>query len=300
MGLSAGGLVDSAFDCVACSDGFDCVNGTELSSTLLLPGFYRHSPLEQSARRCPEYISGSKTCIGGGLAGDANCHPAHRGPFCSLCKDGFGKTNDLCKECRQSEKAWLDYLFIGLAGFSTFLVVVVIVRLKHAKGMQLQHNSVKLKANAASGKAKGRDEQSSASLTSKVRIVMNWVQLTSLARELKVQFDCLMSRVLEAQDSVGSAGFWRMNAFNCRLPLNFYQRYLFYALTPVASVLLPFGFQLCTRLVRRARGMGPADGASRGGLLLGSLRDAAGTIWVLLVVSYTPVIRVALSVFKCT
>ena len=52
--------------------------------------------------------------------------------------------------------------------------------------------------------------------TAQVKIVMNYIQTTSLARELRVQFDEMMSYLLEAEEAIGGAGFWRMTAFNCQ------------------------------------------------------------------------------------
>ena len=116
------------------------------------------------------------------------------------------------------------------------------------------------------------------------------IQTTSLARELRVQFDELMAYLLEAEDVVGSAGFWRMSSFNCTLPIPYFMRFLVYALVPIAAIVLPVIFQVTVYRYHKRRSASTSKSTPDR-----SLREyvsaSAYTVFTLLVLSYTPVVR---------
>ena len=299
-------------DCWLCPEGFDCRDGVSLRDTLLIKGYWRHSLEATTTRKCPAYISGEKICVGGVLG----CRLGHEGPFCSQCAPGYGKKNDLCEPCRTGNKQWLDWLWIGLSISAVVTGCGFILRAK-----------IRSKAQTRDGGSRRASilerKKAVSAFTSKVKIIINYVQTTALAGELRVQFDELMSYMLEVQDAVGNAGFWRMNAFNCRLYINYYLRYLVYALVPVAAVVLPVLVQVATYCYRRrkqkkedaeaerqrsasklkagsdaaATASAPPEKEER--TLRETISEAQYTVFTLLVISYTPVVRQAMGVFKC-
>ena len=117
------------------------------------------------------------------------------------------------------------------------------------------------------------------------------VQTTSLARELRVQFGQLMANLLELEDVLGSAGFRHISNVSCTLRVSYFMRFLLFALVPIAAVVLPVLFQVGVFLYHRHRRRWVPHDAEPDRTLREYVSASAYTVFTLLVLSYTPVVR---------
>jgi len=161
-----------------------CEDGTSLRDTRLKKGFWRHSVDAMEALECPKFISGEKICLGGpwstptttmkkanneSISDGMYCLSGHTGPFCSQCRPGYGKKNDICDACRNGAERWVDWMYISFALLAVLGLCVVIIRGKMNANPD-QGTNPKQKRSRASIVER---EQAIAGFTSKVKIVIN-------------------------------------------------------------------------------------------------------------------------------
>lgn len=69
------------------------------------------------------------------------------------------------------------------------------------------------------------------------KMMINWIQVSSLAAGVRVSMSTEMQMLLSAED-LGNVSPWSFGSFNCVAPMGFYVRYYCAACVPPACVLL--------------------------------------------------------------
>lgn len=105
-------LTNNSQSCVDCSQTTG-VSHCATNQIVLQSGYWRRYATTQAVMKCP---SGSKSCLGGNITGNALCVLGYEGPLCNVCSDGYYKADSTtCSECSGS----------GL--FSPTLITVIVL-----------------------------------------------------------------------------------------------------------------------------------------------------------------------------
>ena len=126
---------------------------------------------------CP---GGNLTCIGSiQQCGAPVCARGYEGPLCSVCADGYGKGASTCVNCDANK---------GIHQFVNAVTPLVIIL---AIGIMTRSN------------LQGDQEKGTNVLT---KIILNYVQLIALTRQLEVPWPRALVEMLEAQQAASDGG----------------------------------------------------------------------------------------------
>lgn len=161
--------------------------------------------------------------------GDSLCVEGHSGPLCWSCSPGFGKNLGLCTECSSgaSSATGIGYVVFGLMFLLALLMLLVSQSLKRA---------VITEEDFADGADAGTVSPDGITV-GVTKIMINWIQMSSLAAGVRVSMSTEMQMLLSAED-LGNVSPWSFGSFNCLAPMSFYVRYYCAACVPPACVLL--------------------------------------------------------------
>ncbi|QDZ22951.1 hypothetical protein A3770_09p54690 [Chloropicon primus] len=209
--------------CMPCEVGALCPGGN-ISSMIALPGFWRSDPASTSFFSC-ESPNGYTLCMGGasnhtgsGASGPL-CREGHEGLLCSKCTKGYGKTYGVCAKCDSSFSA-SGIIFVLFAIFAFFALLYGLV----------SNNLRKATAHANS-----KDEESIA--LSVVKIIINWLQMASIAAQVRVTSNESMDRFFQIQD-VSNVSPFQFSSFNCMVQADYYAQFYSALAIPPACVIL--------------------------------------------------------------
>ena len=218
--------------CVSCPEGGLC-NGGPVEAIVAREGFWRSHHSSDRLHAC-ESPRGVALCTGGSVShgaavpavGDDLCMEGHAGPLCWSCSPGYGKNLNICSECSSggSSVTSVGYVVFGLLFLMSLLMLLVSQSLKRA---------VIPEGDLASETGSSPD-----GITVGVaKIMINWIQMSSLAAGVRVSMSMEMQMLLSAED-LGNVSPWSFGSFNCLAPMGFYVRYYCAAAVPPACVLL--------------------------------------------------------------
>ncbi|QDZ21123.1 hypothetical protein A3770_05p36410 [Chloropicon primus] len=209
--------------CMPCEAGALCPGG-DISSMIALPGFWRSDPASTSFFSC-ESPNGYTLCMGGasnhtgsGASGPL-CREGHEGLLCSKCTKGYGKTYGVCAKCDSSFNA-SGIIFVLFAIFAFFALLYGLV-----------FNNLR----KATAHANSKDEESIA--LSVVKIVINWLQMASIASQVRVSSNDSMERFFQVQD-VSNVSPFQFSSFNCMVQADYYSQFYSSLTIPPACVIL--------------------------------------------------------------
>ena len=228
-------LAIEPLQCSPCPDGGLC-DGGPVESIRARPGFWRSQESSHQLHEC-ESPRGVPLCTGGVTAsgnilpavGDSLCVEGHSGPLCWSCSPGFGKNLGLCTECSSgaSSATGIGYVVFGLMFLLALLMLLVSQSLKRA---------VITEEDFADGADAGTVSPDGITV-GVTKIMINWIQMSSLAAGVRVSMSTEMQMLLSAED-LGNVSPWSFGSFNCLAPMSFYVRYYCAACVPPACVLL--------------------------------------------------------------
>eukprot|EP00744_Colponema_vietnamica_P004043 GILI01006096.1.p1 GENE.GILI01006096.1~~GILI01006096.1.p1 ORF type:complete len:1543 (-),score=316.18 GILI01006096.1:112-4290(-) len=211
--------VKDTTSCITCPSGASYCHGGLSSTCFICNGstsmaltgnYWRYDWYSLDAYDCP-----AESCIGGGDLGSANCNtsePAtcyaatqeltecregyrHGSAMCDECVDGYAK--DLVGSCSKCPPAWANallVLFIAILA-AVVLVAFTLLSIKEMDG-----------------------EESDDSIVMTAKIFVNFVQVTSMLGEFKVNFPAFVLSYFDfIAASSGSSGV-SINPVNCLLP----------------------------------------------------------------------------------
>ena len=101
----------------------------------LLPGYWRQSAGAAYVRPCP--VKGNTSCAGGANASEL-CTTGHRGPFCSLCEDGYyGGRGVGCQRCDVELASLTIGAVIGGACGAILLCMLILLRVRRTSAARV-------------------------------------------------------------------------------------------------------------------------------------------------------------------
>jgi type II secretory pathway pseudopilin PulG len=193
---SAEYAVAGTFTCLACpSPGGICNAGLDIS---VAPNYWRASRDSYNFYSCAAPYSGD-SCIGG------NCKAGYRGPRCSVCVEGYGKTGRTCQKC---ESGALNYVVMSCIGVFACIVVVGLVL-----------NSVN-HPDPRNGVSKPLDR-----LPLIVKMFANHVQLSSKLGMAIIAIPSELESLFQIQSSASSFDF-NLSFIDCETRATYYQQYV--------------------------------------------------------------------------
>ena len=119
-----------------------------------------------------------------------------------------------------------------------------------------------------------------------VKVMVTWLQLSSLASSVQVPVSSAVRTLLDWQ-SLGNVSPWSFSSFNCVVPIGFYQRFYACCLVPVGCAALAAAVVGARALLGRKRLAGLEGDV---GIM------ATQLLWLL---TYTMVTEAVMSVFVC-
>ena len=139
--------------------------------------------------------------------------------MCSKCKKGYGKTYGVCAKCNSSFNAsGVIFVLFAILAFLALLFGLVSNNLRKATA---QANS---------------EEEESIAL-SVVKIVINWLQMASIAAQVRVSTNESMERFFQVQD-VSNISPFQFSSFNCMVQADYYAQFYASLAIPPACVIL--------------------------------------------------------------
>eukprot|EP00752_Nemacystus_decipiens_P008150 g7289.t1 len=188
---------DSSVLCEQCvtivgDQGVDCERpGATLHTLPIREGYWRSSPGSLTIHPCLY----SEACGGGTKvsSSDDYCREGYRGPYCAVCKEGYGTVaNNVCHSCTDAKSRWLifaGFLFILVMGLLVVLLVVFLAG--GLDGVDTVHQSLS-RTWSSSGRALGLSRSgstsglgTSSSRSSRARLSSYSARLGGLVRENK-------------------------------------------------------------------------------------------------------------------
>ena len=313
---SAGGSV-----CSPSPEGATC-DGRSAEAIILKPGFWRSSPSSLMLHEC-ERPQGVDLCRGSvdvtiaidpaedpegyeravveARAKAATCREGHRGFLCFDCLENYGKRLGLCEPCGRGKGANAVAVAFGAAAVMLAVFLLVSKNLRSAlerggegEGDPLGHGGPglpgavaaggKVVGGAAKGHAAGSDPES---LTVSIfKVIVTWLQLASLAANVKVPMSAEVQEMLE-YESLGNVSPFSLSSFNCVAQVNYYQRFYLCAAVPLMCV----GLSALVLAARVALGRKRQRGLQFDTFVM--------ITQMLLFLTYTMVTESVMSVFKC-
>ncbi|CAM9228038.1 unnamed protein product [Choristocarpus tenellus] len=145
---------EDAVMCIQCAEiegaeGVDCSTpGATLNSLPLRDGYWRATTKSLVIRECIN----SDACIGGTFVADSDgyCASGYMGPYCAVCKPGYGRSNGaMCHHCRGRVGVLIQVL--GVLCFVLFVLSLMATGVFLVGGMEAVHSlhrSLKEKCSA--------------------------------------------------------------------------------------------------------------------------------------------------------
>jgi hypothetical protein len=275
--------------CQPCPMGASC-NGGPLQSIRLEPGYWRFKEDSSRLHKCElqrgEHIcqgsAGSADPHGAGLAqhGEELCREGHTGVLCWECKEDFGKRLGICRSCGSTSGV------VAMAFVYTVIGVLVLLLMIWFLVTQNLNRAVSWAKTDYSGHSQRKRPESSDIMMSVVKIVVTWLQLSSMASKVKVPTSNELQELYKWED-LGNVSPWSFSQFNCVARMNFYQRYYISALVPVGCMVLAAFIVFLRWAFRRE-----VPGVSLWDIFIMTCQ----MLWFL---TYTMVNAMVLNVFKC-
>ena len=211
--------------CVPCETGAYCPGG-DASSMVALPGYWRSDPVSTTFFSC-ESPNGYTLCMGGtanqtgvGQSGPL-CREGHEGLLCSKCKKGYGKTYGVCSKCDSAFNAsGVLLVLFAILVFLALLYLLISNNLRKATSQSNEKESITL---------------------SVVKIIINWLQMASIAAQVRVSSNESMERFFQIQD-VSNVSPFQFSSFNCMVQANYFDQ--FYSALAVPPMCVALGFCL--------------------------------------------------------
>lgn len=173
---------------------------------------------------------------GGGTSGPL-CREGHEGVLCSECKKGYGKSIGICEKCNSSFSAsGLVFVLFAMFAFLAFLYVLASNNLKKAIARRDPNEKESLAMNV-------------------VKIIINWLQMASIASQVRVSSNESSERFFQIQD-VSNVSPFQFNSFNCMAKTDYYDQFYFSLAIPPACVILGFclaGIHFLTKNTKNVR-----------------------------------------------
>eukprot|EP00760_Papus_ankaliazontas_P007633 PhM_4_TR1341/c1_g1_i2/m.96537 len=196
------------YECAKCSAGMTC-NGTVI--TLAQTGYFRE-PNSYSLIECK-----ATNCVGGFVEpqGDysVQCNVGQTGPLCGACQDNYGLNGEFCSECASYA---VNVIFIILAVVVILVVVFIMVA-----------------TNLSNDEAKERSK-----LSVMIKMLLNHLQVASLAGEFKMRWGGLMKDLFKVQDQA-SGPSTDIVSVNCIFDVNAYMKFSAWMIIPVFVLTIP-------------------------------------------------------------
>ena len=222
--------------CVPCETGAYCPGG-DASSMVALPGYWRSDPVSTTFFSC-ESPNGYTLCMGGtanqtgvGQSGPL-CREGHEGLLCSKCKKGYGKTYGVCSKCDSAFNAsGVLLVLFAILVFLALLYLLISNNLRKATSQSNEKESITL---------------------SVVKIIINWLQMASIAAQVRVSSNESMERFFQIQD-VSNVSPFQFSSFNCMVQANYFDQFYSALAVPPMCVALGFCLTGVHFLARRAK-----------------------------------------------
>lgn len=255
---------DIGSQCQPCMRGAVCPVGTTISSMQAAPGYWKPTNVSTMFYQCLL----QKNCLGGV---DAACEAHHRGPLCAICDAGFYMTaRGDCSQCPSRAASWAYFILIGALFaallWAQFYIVLRAgaVKIRHVKAQDAADENERFWSDVigvgltqqasrqsvhASELARMRSAQAEAAavhgqptpkpnFSYKLKIMLGFVQImTSLVGIIQTPLpgtfeDFVSLFAVINLDLFASAGT------QCVVPSDFYDKFLFEALTPICLLVL--------------------------------------------------------------
>ena len=273
--------------CRPCPTGASC-NGGPLQSIRLEPGYWRFKEDSSRLHKC-ELQRGEHVCQGsagesstdeGEQYGEGLCREGHTGVLCWECKENFGKRLGICRSCGSTDGV------VAMAFVYTIIGVLVLLLMIWFLVTQNLNRAVGWAKTDYSGHSQRKRPESSDIMMSVVKIVVTWLQLSSMASKVKVPTSNELQELYKWED-LGNVSPWSFSQFNCVARMNFYQRFYIGGLVPVGCMMLAALIVFLRWVFRRV-----VPGVSLWDIFIMTCQ----LLWFL---TYTMVNAMILNVFKC-
>lgn len=248
----------------------------------LTPAEVGESP--QLAQRIAQDYGFNVTLFGlPSASGNVTCSPETTGPMCAVCVDGYAGLGGVCSKCWDPEYSWAATGTIALmviavvvfmvhkntrganeAGRQAMLAALAGRRRKGRRDVEVDHSdtssvtsggqvSVTLSvlsgttgATRATGRRAIRDAASSSGATGAMRILINFLQASSMLGSFRIKGPALVAEILgfsKVGDGVSLDAF----PVQCAIGLTYYQQFYAYLALPllviaVAALVAVFTF----------------------------------------------------------
>ena len=153
--------------------------------------------------------------------------------MCSKCKKGYGKTYGVCSKCDSGFNASSIVLVLfAILVFLALLYVLISNNLRRATS-----------------------EYKASSITlSVVKIIINWLQMASIAAQVRVSSNESMDRFYQVQD-ISNVSPFQFSSFNCMVQANYYTQFYATLAVPLVCVVVGFCLTVIQFLTRKAKGV---------------------------------------------
>ena len=156
------------------------------------------------------------------------------GILCAKCEKGYGKTYGVCTKCDSSfNLSGIAFVLFALFAFFALLFGLLSNNLRKAT----EDTTSKEKESIA---------------LSVVKIIINWLQMASIAAQVRVSSNKSMERFFQAQD-VSNVSPFQFSSFNCMMKGDYYMQFYSALVIPPACVILGFCLTAIHFLRRGAR-----------------------------------------------
>eukprot|EP00760_Papus_ankaliazontas_P026771 PhM_4_TR3073/c0_g2_i1/m.102582 len=185
--------------CMPCPDGALCDG---FSITEIESNYWRYSNTSVDFYRC------HPTRVLCSVSNTSMCVEGHTGPLCSVCifepDNRWGKVGDQCGRCPED---WVSDVIIGLMVLAIAIVVSIMIQ------------------SALSSSDKDI-------LIVLIKMFINHVQISSQLGRFSVALPVLVKEVFRSEEQASSVN-GEVAALACRIPHNFYNRFVFIMILPV-------------------------------------------------------------------
>ena len=153
--------------------------------------------------------------------------------MCSRCKKGYGKTYGVCSKCDSGFNASSIVLVLfAILVFLALLYVLISNNLRRATS-----------------------EYKASSITlSVIKIIINWLQMASIAAQVRVSSNESMDRFYQVQD-ISNVSPFQFSSFNCMVQANYYTQFYATLAVPLVCVVVGFCLTVIQFLTRKAKGV---------------------------------------------
>ncbi|KAJ9452165.1 putative uridine nucleosidase 2, partial [Diplonema papillatum] len=209
-GMTAAGCSEGQFavnfssSCQPCPAGATCDRTQWLRAQA---GYWRHGQSDVQFYECK-----ASSCKGGYWAGDRSCEKGSKGPLCSVCDDGYGKSGDVCQSCPSRA---LNIFTVSIVALGVVLVIYIMV-----------------KTNLTNG-AKGKSM-----LSIVIKLLMNYLQTASLMRSFLLKVRGVVNDMLDVQEKA-SGPSTQFISFSCLADINQYGVFAMWMALPAVLFAIP-------------------------------------------------------------